>query len=621
MPITLKPDAMRYRDPEDGTYKGIDVIAERATSEQVADIDAAGAAELLAIQNASDAAQSILPDGQTLNNLAANSAPQYDATAAYAVGDYVVHDYRLYRCKRAIAEGGEAWTAAHWDACSTASEVTNVKQDLTNDLKYIVGNEIVPITIGHYIVTSGSTYDISDIHDNASFGYAICNVTPGEIFTIKGTGSNSPRLFAFGDSNGNILVKASEFQVKNYEPITAPANSSILIVNVRTDYEYALFKGNALKNRVANLETRDTQLKQEIDNNNGIFNGYKKVINDYISDASRTTEDVSLSWSNAEGFYDIKGNFSAYSGIKSFEISNLTPGDAYLLTANAYYNMAIFLLYDSSNNVIEGYKGTAMETHSNIVIVVPANARKVLLQKYSNQPVSMSHILSFDYPEITSILNGKKITVIGDSITEHNWRAKTNWPMWIADWCGATIQNLGVGGTGFANGSNKYVDRIGQISSDADIIGVAMSFNDFSSGLPLGTKSDTGTSTIAGHVNDFFSTLITAFPTTPIICYCQSPWEYYSPRTANGENLVTLIKDICAYHGVPFYDKLFYGSALKPWIADNRTAYYTSDNPDVSHPDPVTDNTHPNSEGHKVIARYLYPQFVENIVDTGLNYN
>ena len=49
----------------------------------------------------------------------------YSASAAYAVGDLVIYNGALYRCKTAIASPGEAWTAAHWDATEVADELAS----------------------------------------------------------------------------------------------------------------------------------------------------------------------------------------------------------------------------------------------------------------------------------------------------------------------------------------------------------------------------------------------------------------------------------------------------------------------------------------------------------------
>lgn len=45
----------------------------------------------------------------------ASLAPEYSPSAAYPVGSIVYHDGNIYQCKTAIADGGEAWTSAHWE--------------------------------------------------------------------------------------------------------------------------------------------------------------------------------------------------------------------------------------------------------------------------------------------------------------------------------------------------------------------------------------------------------------------------------------------------------------------------------------------------------------------------
>ena len=59
-------------------------------------------------------------------------APEYSATSAYAVGDYVWHDGRLYQCKTAIASPGEAWTAAHWDGPQKLDDFFRESNSLLN---------------------------------------------------------------------------------------------------------------------------------------------------------------------------------------------------------------------------------------------------------------------------------------------------------------------------------------------------------------------------------------------------------------------------------------------------------------------------------------------------------
>ena len=45
----------------------------------------------------------------------ASLAPEYSATSAYSVGAFVYYGGNIYQCKTAIADGGEAWNAEHWE--------------------------------------------------------------------------------------------------------------------------------------------------------------------------------------------------------------------------------------------------------------------------------------------------------------------------------------------------------------------------------------------------------------------------------------------------------------------------------------------------------------------------
>ena len=52
-----------------------------------------------------------ITDGVTKESI----APEYSPSSAYAVGSFVFHDGNIYQCRTAIADGGEAWNAEHWE--------------------------------------------------------------------------------------------------------------------------------------------------------------------------------------------------------------------------------------------------------------------------------------------------------------------------------------------------------------------------------------------------------------------------------------------------------------------------------------------------------------------------
>lgn len=215
--------------------------------------------------------------------------------------------------------------------------------------------------------------------------------------------------------------------------------------------------------------------------------------------------------------------------------------------------------------------------------------------------------------KVLNPLYGKKITAIGDSITEKNRTANKNWLMWLSEMTGCKYSNLGQSGTSFT-GSGAYINRIPKIPSDTDIIGVAVSFNGIRAiqrgVLPLGDVTDTGSTTYCGYVNDFIDALLIAFPTTPIVFYTQSPWGDWHYGVELSDNILKSVSKICSLKGIPYYGDMYYkGSTLKPWLEENREHYYKHDGEGN---DGETDTIHPNSNGHKVIATYLRTVFENN---------
>ena len=217
-------------------------------------------------------------------------------------------------------------------------------------------------------------------------------------------------------------------------------------------------------------------------------------------------------------------------------------------------------------------------------------------------------------------LYGEKITLIGDSITEHNFTARKNWAMYIHDWTGASIQNLGVGGTNFYNPQNNtYIDRIKDIDKDTDLIGVAASFN-HTEKLQIGNVyDDISARTMCGYINNFFDKLQTAFPDTKIICYSQGMWGEKNPNDAESSNYINSVEKICLERNIPFYKDLFtFQSQLNPTIKSVNKKLYTHDNYFDYHLYTHLlqtdwcryDDVHPNSKGHKVIAKTLLPYFM-----------
>lgn len=320
-------------------------------------------------------------------------------------------------------------------------------------------------------------------------------------------------------------------------------------------------------------------------------------------------DNVTLEFTATTGYYDHTSyNYVEFSGQSACELS-VNEGEKYTISGKNFYQALRVVFFDSSDTVIGGVWTAANRLfYAGTAFTIPENCVKISVHRGNSADlITLKKATSNMQPKTS--LYGKKICCIGDSLTERNGKATTNWVQDLCDWNGCEIQNLGIGGTGFARGGdNRYIYRIPSIMSNADIIGVAVSFNDMAEDLPVGTATDTGTSSLCGYANDFFSALLNAKTSVPIICYVQSAWGEYHPDVQRSGDFVDAIKTICKAYGVPFYDHLYFGGTLKPWRSANKTTYYTPD--DTS----AIDGVHPNSLGHKTIAKALQPHFIDNTI-------
>lgn len=207
-----------------------------------------------------------------------------------------------------------------------------------------------------------------------------------------------------------------------------------------------------------------------------------------------------------------------------------------------------------------------------------------------------------------------KITFIGDSVTEYNFRAKYNYAKYFEQ-DGYEVQNLGISKTGFYR-VDPYKNRIEKIDDDTDIIAVAITFNDLNEDvdIEIGDFDELDENTVFGYIDEFFTTLIEKYPTKPIIAYIQNPWATFRYGNDLSDEYIGSVMEYLAQKGIPFYtDMYFLGSVLRPWNEENAKKYFVSDNDEIGDVGTLND-IHPNSLGHKVIYKYLKKVIEENLI-------
>ena len=205
--------------------------------------------------------------------------------------------------------------------------------------------------------------------------------------------------------------------------------------------------------------------------------------------------------------------------------------------------------------------------------------------------------------KLNNSLENKKIAFIGDSITEYNQTATSNYVTYLQTISKVIVQNLGLSGSGFAryyDTNRNYINRLSNINQDTELLCVSGSFNDLESGLPLGESTDVGgTQTVCGYINQFFDKAETDYPTLKICCYTLNYWNFSNLTPAL--NYINALKTICSRRAIPFKNVTEMCN-IRPWISGNSNAYIYNN-----------DGTHPNSKGHALIYPIIR-DFIESIM-------
>ena len=215
--------------------------------------------------NAINAAINSIP--ASYSNLLADIAPTYSDSALYAVGQYAWYDGDLKRCIVPITTS-ESYTDAHWTSAVLGQDVS----DLKSALEY--NDNIAIIDDWHnnaLIATNGTTVDIRNIQPTSGYRCAVVSCSPGDVFTINGTGGGTPRLWCFIKANGDVIENAGGSETATNLIKYAPAESAYLVLNDSTNsYSY---KGIITDLRIKEAEKHlQLTVNRGRHNNNILFN-------------------------------------------------------------------------------------------------------------------------------------------------------------------------------------------------------------------------------------------------------------------------------------------------------------------------------------------------------------
>ena len=299
---------------------------------------------------------------------------------------------------------------------------------------------------------------------------------------------------------------------------------------------------------------------------------------------------------------------------------NRIVAKAYLIAngyALAFFDATKTLIPDIS---IVGAGGTGKP--NNIDMRVPSNAAYCMLSNYLGSDGKNYAFVTLYAGDktIDSLLYGKKINVLGDSISSDDYYTPNYWQL-IAKKTGCTFNDYAVSASRIAtvegDGPKSFLTRAAEMDATADAVLVMGGTNDCNLKTLLGEWNSADNTTFYGALNALIKLLRTNFPGKPII-FCTPIKRKYD--TDNGfpdtmadlkaasateeitmQHCVLAIKAKCARHGIPVIDLAEHSgfSALTP-------EYYYSG----------TDNLHPSALGHVRIANMVQPELEKQFLHT-----
>ena len=179
------------------------------------------------VQDITDAIATIPAD---LTDLLAAIAPTFSTSTAYATGQYVWYDGKLYRFTAGHAAG--SWTgtpptdAAVINLSGDVSASARQLEYLPEGIKGVVGAKPIIFEKGKYYFTADSG---NAVYKATSLSYACgkISVTPGDVITINGYGgAGRQRLYVWLDVNGNSLGYYTGSGRKEDMEVTVPTSPS-----------------------------------------------------------------------------------------------------------------------------------------------------------------------------------------------------------------------------------------------------------------------------------------------------------------------------------------------------------------------------------------------------------
>lgn len=326
-------------------------------------------------------------------------------------------------------------------------------------------------------------------------------------------------------------------------------------------------------------------------------------------------------------------------GVDSTHFIPIDEGDIiYFETGNGYFVNNFLAFYDDNKNYLSGVAGNRLSSTSLTigssqkyfrVCYFATNGFKIYITKsnslnpssgvYINpnkiiyNGITLNDLLNkYDYSKKSKWYN-KKWGLIGDSITECNYRTTANYHHFICNQIHCNQCNVGYSGYGY----KEMVGRVDSLDSDVDFITIFGGINNYMGAKDkqeLGNLTDTSSSsTVTGQLRKLIEYVLNKFPYIPIGFITPIPEKSGNSisKTVNTqgytlEQLVDRIKEVCNEYSIPVLD-LYRSSGLRPWNAEVNAKYFSCPRATTG------DGLHPNQLAHELFLAPKILKFIETL--------
>ena len=323
-----------------------------------------------------------------------------------------------------------------------------------------------------------------------------------------------------------------------------------------------------------------------------------------INDSLEFTEEL-IPDSYATGYMKTDGTITSSGTIKKFNKPN---SDYIILNGTGAYsigqNWAYLWFVNENNEMIsclpvftnpQTFENEKYQIPAGTVQIWTATALHVSYERYV-KPIDQTQMPNFD--EFGNQWKNKNWYGYGTSIT--NTSSEGKYPNYLAQMSGMTFVNKGISGGGIGNlgaySQGQVYNAICNTTDgklNADLITLETGANDVNADVPLGTIYDTGTSTLAGCLNDCIRYL--QANTNAQIVIMNSPATKTQPNASNKYyEWAKMVEEICHLNRVHFIR------------SDNNMGYakLTSSNGSLY----VVDNIHQTELGGFIMAQNIWYQ-------------